>query len=417
MSKRVVIVGGGIVGLCAAYYCRQKGHQVTVIEREPKQGDGCSIGNAGMIVPSHFIPLAAPGMMWLGLKWMANPESPFYVRPRFSLDLFRWGWEFWRASTPARVERAAPLLRDLHFASRACYEELDLRFDHAFGLAKRGLLMLCKSQKSLDEEAHVATQANRLGVPAEVLDAARLRTLDPNITMSVEGGVYFPRDCHLSPQDFLNFLQRHLQEAGVEFRYQLPITKFEIRERRVVQVRTATECFEADEVILAAGFWSTELGSSLGLRLPMQAGKGYSLTLTQPRELPSICSILTEARVAVTPMGASLRFGGTMELGGTHGTISPRRVQGIIQAIPAYYPSFRPSDFEGVQPWHGLRPCSPDGLPFLGRTRKFENLVIATGHAMMGISLGPITGKIVAQIIAGEPAGLDLSLVNPDRFS
>ena len=175
--------------------------------------------------------------------------------------------------------------------------------------------------------------------------------------------------------------------------------------------------FAADEFILCGGSWSPVLARELGLKIPIQAGKGYSLTLTQPRELPQLCSIFTEARVAVTPMGASLRFGGTMEIAGLNEDINPVRVQGIIKSVPKYFPKFTPEDFDGIQPWRGLRPCSPDGLPYLGRTAKFSNLILATGHAMMGMSLSPITGQLVSEIVSGEKPSFDLNLLSPDRFA
>ena len=172
----------------------------------------------------------------------------------------------------------------------------------------------------------------------------------------------------------------------------------------------------ADEFVLCGGSWSPQTVRSLGLSLPLQAGKGYSLTVPKPRQLPQICAIFTEARIAVTPMDGSLRFGGTMEIAGLNEEVNPVRVRGIIKAVPAYYPEFRFSDFDGIPPWRGLRPCSPDGLPYLGRTRRFANLILATGHAMMGLSLGPITGKLVAQLIVGEKPSVGLDLLDPDRY-
>jgi len=148
----------------------------------------------------------------------------------------------------------------------------------------------------------------------------------------------------------------------------------------------------------------------------MQPGKGYSLTLRQPRRLPQLCAILTEARVAVTPMGGALRFGGTMELDGLNERINPVRVQGIIKSVPRYYPEFGPADFAGVTPWCGLRPCSPDGLPYVGRSARYANLAVATGHAMMGLSLGPITGKLMAQVLSGEPPSIHIDALAPDRY-
>ena len=415
MSRSIVIVGGGIIGLCAAHYAVKRGHRVTIIERGPHDGDGCSFGNAGMVVPSHFIPLAAPGAVALALKWMWNPESPLYIKPRLDWDLISWGWKFLRASTRAHVRRAAPLIRDLSFASRACFEELSESFD--FGLVKRGLIMLCKTRHALDEEAKAAAYANELGVPAEVLDAKSLAALDPGLRMDVAGGVHFPKDCHLSPNRLMTAMQRSLEAAGAEFRFGSEVNGWRVDGRRVQAVSTIGGDFVADEFLLCGGAWSPSIARDLRLRLPMQAGKGYSLTLERPRQSPEICSILTEARIAVTPMGGSLRFGGTMEIAGMDERINERRVRGIIKAVPRYFPDFSPDDFAGIRPWSGLRPCSPDGLPYVGRFGAYDNLSTATGHAMMGLSLGPITGRLVSELLDGEPPSHDLTLLSPDRFA
>jgi len=406
--KHVVVLGGGLIGLSAAEQCVRRGHRVTVIERARHQR-GASFGNAGMIVPSHFIPLAAPGMVALGLKWMWNPESPFYIQPRLDWELLAWAWRFWRASTRQHVERSAPLLRDLHLASRAAYE----RIADECGLVRKGLLMLCKTQRALDEEGHTAAKAIALGVPAEVLDAKKTAALDPNATMDIAGSVYFPRDCHLRPERYIAAMERRIGSALVD----AEVTGWRRDGARLIAVRTTSGEIAGDEFVLASGAWSPDLVRELGWRLPMQAGKGYSLTLPQPVELPQICSILTEARVAVTPMDGALRIGGTMEIAGMNEHISPRRVRGIVQALPRYYPRFRAEHFAGIEPWCGLRPCSPDGLPYLGRTQAAENLIVATGHAMMGLSLAPITGELAAQLVDREPPRFDLSLLSPDRFA
>ena len=417
MSKSVLIIGAGVIGLSTAYYCARKGHRVTVLERNGAQRDGCSFGNAGMIVPSHFVPLAAPGMVKLGLKWMWNPESPFYIKPRCNGELFDWGIKFWRAANAGHVRRSAPLLRDLNFAGRALFEEFAAETGNESGLVTRGLLMLCKTQHALDEEAIFAAQANRLGVPAEVLDARQTAKLDPDVNMEVTGAIYFPKDAHLSPDRHLATLQRQCGQAGVKFGWNDEVTGLVVRENRIAAVRTTHGEFSADEIILCGGSWSPVIARELGLKIPIQAGKGYSLTLAQPRELPRLCSIFTEARMAVTPMGNSLRFGGTMEIAGLNEDINPVRVRGIINAVAGYFPKFTPADFANVPPWRGLRPCSPDGLPYLGRTAKYSNLILATGHAMMGMSLSLITGRIVGEIVSGEPPAFDLSLLSPDRYA
>ena len=207
MSKSILIIGAGAIGLSTALHCARKGHRVTVLERHGAQRDGCSFGNAGMIVPSHFVPLAAPGMVALGLKWMLNPESPFYIKPRFDGELFDWACKFWRASNAEHVRRSAPLLRDLSFASRAMFEEIAAQTQNEIGLVTRGLLMLCKTQHGLDAEAEFAAKANQLGVPAEVLDAQQTAKLDPGVTMAVAGAVYFPKDAHFTPDRYLAVLE------------------------------------------------------------------------------------------------------------------------------------------------------------------------------------------------------------------
>ena len=417
MSKHIVIIGGGVIGLAVAYYAQQRGHRVTVLERGAAGHDSCSLGNAGMIVPSHFTPLAAPGMVALGLKWMWNPESPFYVQPRLDGDLLAWGLKFWRAATPAHVRAAAPLIRDLSYASRACFEELAAQPGFDFGLEKRGLLMLCQTQHALDEEAQTAAKARALNIPAEVLDAKATAALEPGVRMDIAGAVLFPQDCHLTPQRFLADLQRAVIGAGGEVVFDSEVTGWRCESRKIVAARTARGEIAGDEFVLCGGAWSAELARELRLAVPMQAGKGYSLTLPHPRQLPKLCAIFTEARVAVTPMNGTLRFGGTMEIAGLNERINPRRVAGIIKSVPRYYPDFSPDDFASIRPWSGLRPCSPDGLPYLGRTRAYENLCLATGHAMMGLSLGPITGQFIASILSGEKPALDLELLDPDRYA
>jgi D-amino-acid dehydrogenase len=416
MSHHVLIIGAGVIGLSTAHYLAGRGCRVTIVEREPAQRDGCSFGNAGMVVPSHFVPLAAPGMVALGLQWMWNPESPFYVKPRFDRELLAWGWKFWRASSREHVERAAPLLRDLSLASRACFEEMAAIPGNDFGLVKRGLLMLCKTAHTLDEEAKVAAKARDLGIPADVLDARETAALEPGVRMEIAGAVRFPHDCHLAPARFMAGLEREIERAGVTCAYETEVTGWRADGRRIEAVRTSRGDFSADEYVVCGGAWSPRIARGLSVAIPMQAGKGYSLTLPKPRQLPAHCAILTEARVAVTPIGSALRFGGTMEIAGIDTTINPARIRGIVNAVPQYFPEFSAADFDGIQPWSGLRPCSPDGLPYIGRFGAYQNLSVATGHAMMGLSLGPITGRVVAALLTGETPGFDLTLLSPDRF-
>jgi D-amino-acid dehydrogenase len=277
--------------------------------------------------------------------------------------------------------------------------------------------MLCKSQHSLEDEAKTAEQARNLGIPAEVLTAAQTASLDPNVTMDIAGSVYFPLDCHFSPERFMAALHIAAANSGVQFNWETEVKGWQTTAGTVSSIETDKGILSADEYVLCGGSWSPGIARGLELNIPTQAGKGYSLTLAKPPELPSICSIFTEARVAVTPIGSALRIGGTMEIAGLNEEINPVRVQGIIKAVPNYYPKFKPEHFAGIRPWCGLRPCSPDGLPYLGRTRRYTNLLLATGHAMMGMSLGPITGKLVSQLLSDETPAVNIDQLSPDRYA
>ncbi|HUH95248.1 MAG TPA: FAD-dependent oxidoreductase [Casimicrobiaceae bacterium] len=414
--SRVVVVGGGVVGLCVACACAQKGHRVVVAERGAPERDGCSFANAGMIVPSHIVPLASPGVVEQGLRWMWNPASPFHVKPRLSGDLIDWGWKLWRAATAEHVERAAPVLRDLHLASRERYRTWAAQWDNAFELVEKGLLMLCRTDRGLAEEAAAAERARRLGIAAEVLTPSEVASIEPALRMTVAGGVHFPLDAHLTPGKLMAALRRECARLGVELRHHSEVRGWRASGRRIDAADTGSSAVAADEFVLCGGIWSTSLARDLGLRLPMQAGKGYSLTLDDPPARPRTCAILSEARVAMTPMGGALRFGGTMEIAGIDESVNPVRIDGIVRSVGAYLPDFTPSRFATAAVRAGLRPCSPDGLPYIGRFASFDNLSAATGHAMMGLSLAPITGTLMAEIVSGEPPSIAIEALSPDRY-
>lgn len=415
--KSVIVCGGGVVGLCCAYYLARDGHDVTVLERHGPDRDHCALGSAGYISPSHVIPLAAPGLVWQGLKWMFDSRSPFYIQPRMDGDLLRWGWLFWRACSAGRVQRAAPVLRDLCVGSKHLFEELDA-VTGSFELRHEGLLNLCKTNEGLDHEAHgLARLANELGVEAQVLDARQTAALEPGTRLDVAGSVYFPGDAHVTPAAFAAALTSLLQEMGVRLQWNTTVYGWRAADGRIAAVHTTAGDMPADEYVLAGGSWSPGMLQGLGLRLPVQAGKGYSLTLPHPRFQLTKPMIFTERRIAVTPMGATLRFGGTMELSGINQKIRPERVRQIIDSVPLYFPEFREDDFAGVQPWQGLRPVSPDGLPYLGRFGRYRNLTAACGHAMLGLTMAPISGRLVAEILGGRKPSVDLALLNPDRHA
>jgi D-amino-acid dehydrogenase len=416
---RVVVVGAGVVGLSAAHHLLADGHEVLVVDRGAEGEESASYGNAGMVVPSHFVPLAAPGAVAQALRWMPDPESPFRLVPRASLDLLRWGVAFWRASRPARAASASRVLLALARASRAAYAELEHEVG-PFGLRGDGLLMLCATSHGLAEETALAARAARLGLDVAVLDASGVADLEPDAGYAVAGAVHYREDAHLDPAALMSRLLESVRSRGGEVRRGAPVERLLTRAGRVVGVSGAGLRELADAVVLAAGVWSSRLARGVGLRLPLEAGTGYSLTVPAPASGPRLPAILTEARVAVTPLEGRLRVGGTMELAGLaadEAAPNARRVRGIVEALRRYLPRLDPAPFEAATPWRGHRPVSPDGLPYLGVPRRLPGLVVATGHAMLGVSLAPVTGRAVAELVAGGTPDLPLEALRPDRYS
>jgi D-amino-acid dehydrogenase len=413
-SGRALVVGGGVIGVCSAYYLAGDGWDVTLVEK----GEvccGCSYGNAGLLVPSHSVPLAAPGVWLKGLRWMLDPESPFYIKPRPSLQLAAWLWRFRAACTEAHVRRAMPVIRDLSHASLALYRELAATDGLDFGFRQEGVLAVFRTAGGYREGVYEAELLESVGIPTRALDRAAVHDVEPGLAPEVVGGVLYPDDGQVVPDRFVRGLARAAEARGVRVREATEVLGFRTDATRIAAVETTRGDLEADLVVLAAGSWSPGLGRALGLRVPIEPAKGYSVTYRRRPEGPRIPLMLMEARVGVTPMGETLRLAGTLELAGLDLSIDRRRVNAIVRGARRYVRGLE--RLEVLEIWRGLRPCTPDGLPLIGRSERLENLIVATGHATIGVSLGPVTGKLVAQIAAGAPPTLDLSALRPERFS
>ena len=409
------MIGGGISGLCSAYYLVKEGYEVKVIDK----GDittGASFINAGYIVPSHFISLAAPGMFSKGLKWMFSSDSPFYVKPRLDLDFFRWVCNFKKSATAAKVEKAIPVIKNINLKSRELYEEMLSAVDFDFHYERKGLLLAYCTSKSEKEELEVAERAVKEGLEATLLSKDELRNIQPGFSDKVKGAIHYKCDSHTTPNHFMLNLKQWLRQQGVVFELNQEVQNFVTVSGEIKAVETTDNRYEADEFILTAGTWTSRLANSIGLNIPIQGGKGYSIDLFRPNEI-TLPAILVEAKVAVTPMKDFTRFAGTMEFSGNNTFIKRNRIEAIANSVQKYYSNLELLPKEKASAISGLRPVSPDGLPFLGRTSKYKNLIVASGHAMMGWSLGPLTGQIVSELVANKPTSVEIESFKVERFA
>ena len=405
--KKVVVIGGGIIGLCSAYYLRKEGHEVTVVDKS-NFSSGASYVNAGYITPSHIISLAAPGMITKGLKWMLNPASPFYVKPRLDPDFLKWAWAFKKSATQKKVNESMKVIRDINVLSRELYQEMKDSGDFDFHYEHKGLLMAYQHDKYGEEEWEVGKKAMELGLKVENLSAAEVQKLQPNANLNVKGAVYYHSDAHMTPHDFMHQMLNYLKQNGVEILAEEEVKDIQVSNQAITKLITDKREIQADEFVMAAGSWSPLLSKKLGIKMLLQAGKGYRINVARETGI-TLPTILIEAKVAVTPMQGLTRFAGTMEIGGINHKINPVRVNAIAQAGENYFSGRNITEQEKSEAQCGLRPLTPDGLPYIGQTEKCKNLTIATGHAMMGWSMGPVTGRLVAEIIGGEKASLDLA--------
>jgi len=411
----VLVVGGGIVGLASAYYLAKDGWDVTIVDKDDFS-DNCSYGNAGMIVPSHFTPMAAPGIVAQGIKWLFNSRSPFYVKPSPSLSLISWGLKFLRHANAQHVTRSAPHILALNNLSKELYDELATELDGDFGLEHRGILMLYKTPKTAEEEIHLAEQAKSLGLDVAVLNSQEVQALEPDVKLDVLGAAHYRCDAHLYPPALIDRLTARITQLGVKMIPRAAVTGFRRSNGKITEVVTTSGSFPADLVVLTGGAWLSGLAKGAGLRIPLMPGKGYSFMTTAFEGKVKHPALLLEARVALTPMGGKVRIGGTMELAPINHRINIKRVEGIVNAIPDYYPDYRLPMPDSREIWHGFRPCSPDGLPYLGRSKSVDNLIVAGGMGMMGLSLGPAAGKIVSELANQDSLSADIKLFQPERF-
>ena len=413
MTKEVIVIGGGVIGLCSAYYLQKEGHHVTIIDQS-NLDSGASYVNAGYLSPSHIIPLSAPGVIKKSLKWMFNASSPLHIKPSLNLDFIKWALAFNKSCTVNHVKKSAPIIRDISVLSQELYNDIKTSKNFSYHYEKKGLLMLCQTEKVLEDEIKMVHIVQNLGLEALEVTVREINELEPNVEINAIGGVYFKCDHHSTPREFMTEMKTYLKQVGVKFCINEKAEDIELKSDKILTVITKNKKYKADEYVLAAGSWSSILSKKLGLKLLMQAGKGYRIN-TQQQTGITIPAIMAESKAAVTPMNGFTRFAGTMEISEINHVINKVRVEAIAMAVTRYYPNIKLTKAEKDSAACGLRPVSPDGLPYIGKSLKCNNLTIATGHAMMGWSMATGTGKLVSEIISDKDPSLKLDTFHPDR--
>ena len=416
MNERedIVVIGGGVIGVCAAYYLLKEGRKVTILERD-KVCSGCSYGNAGLIVPSHSVPLPAPGVVMRALKWMLDPESPFYIRPRLDPKLLSWLWRFRAASSHKRMINSLSVLLEMSRASIGLYDGLINQEGLECSYDRSGTFMLYKTREGYDEALEEANVLEESGLPSRRMAGEEIHEMDGAVRPDIAGGLYYEGDAHLNPSEFVNGLASRVREMGATIQEGVEVVGIDSSGTNELTVRTSTGDYQPEQLVLAAGSWSPGVAAGLRLNLPVQPAKGYSVTFNRPANSPERPMILGEAKVGVNPMGPLMRLAGTLELSGLDLSINPRRVNALVRAVGDYLIS----DGEGLEAenaWCGLRPVTPDGIPMIGPTERHPNLIVAAGHAMLGMTLGPITGKLVAELACDQTPTADPVPVSPSRF-
>ncbi len=412
---RVIIIGGGIIGLCSAYYLRKEGHEVTVVERNDIT-DGCSFGNMGYISPSHFTPIASPGIIKQGLKWMTSSSSPFYIKPRLNWDLVKWGMTFWKKANTKTIERNAPHLNNILQLSRHLMNDFKKELPDCFDMIEKGCWALYKNEKTGNHEKHLAEQAHQFGLKTIVCNAQQVQEYETEVQVNVAGGVLYLDDCHLNSAKWMQSLYSDLHKKGGRFWLNSEAKNFETSNRRIISVITDKVKLNCEELIIANGSWLTNISKQLGIKMLMQPGKGYSVVYNDLEKNLQYPSILVDDRTATTPINKWLRIGGTMELSGHSSTILPKRVMALYNAFKKYYPAMNIPVPDVSKAWFGYRPVTPDGLPYIGRHSKYNNLIYAGGHAMLGVSLAAATGKLLEEIIDHRKLTIPIDAFDPGRF-
>ncbi len=410
----VLVLGGGAVGLACALYLLRAGRSVTVIDRG-KVGAATSHGNCGTITPSHAVPLAAPGVLAQALRWMLKKDAPLRIAPRLDFALFEWLLQFARRSNAGECRRVTAIKAPLLLRARAELGDLVRNENLACEFQTLGTLNVYRDEREFEKSHASVRLAAEFGIVAETLDGAACRAREPALNDSIVGGYFNPNDAQLRPESYCAELARAVVARGGEIREDTQITGFRTGAGRIASVVTTQGEFAGHDIVFALGSWSPQVARQLDLRIPIQPGKGYSITYTRPSRYPRIPLSLKERAVCVTAWDSGYRLGSTMEFSGFDDSLNRTRLDALKRGAAEYL--IEPEGPSVVEEWYGWRPMTYDDLPILGRAAALDNLVLATGHGMLGITMSAITGRLIAELISGAPPTLDPAAFQPSRFN
>lgn len=412
-TSDVLVLGGGVIGLACARALLRAGRGVTVVD-QGAVGGATSHGNCGTITPSHAPPLAMPGMLGKALKMMLRKDAPFWVQPRCDPELALWLLRFsrrcnWQQFRQVTQVKAALLRRSRELLAEVIASE---RID--CGFEQRGTLSVFREQRELDASGWLFDSLREVGMEVEVLDGNACRAREPVLNDAIVGGLFNAQDAHLRPERYAAGLARVVREAGGEIVEHAPAGGFRVEGGRIASVTAGELEYHPREVVLALGPWTPRVARELGLRIPVQPGKGYSITFERPPQAPATPLVLKERSVCVTAWDDGLRLGSTMEFSGYDTSLNRTRLDALTRAVPEYLRE--PITTRRIEEWYGWRPMTYDDLPIIGRAGP-ANLVLATGHGMLGVTLSAVTGELVAHVIAGAKATPELAACAPARFA
>jgi D-amino-acid dehydrogenase len=411
-TPAVAIVGAGSLGLATALELAARGVRPVVFERAPDVLSSCSAGSAGLLSPAHSTPLSTPAAVREGLSHMLRRDSPFSMRPH--PRLVPWLLRFVYAGRSEQVRVATSLIRDFSFASLELHKKLAASGLDT-GLETNGAINIYETEKGHAGGVAEAEELRRHGIESTVMTAREACEFEPALSDRVVGGVFYPDEAQCDPERFMVAIAAAAIEAGAVLCTRAEVLGAEVSHGRVTRLHTAIGDIRPDQVVVANGAWTVQLSRQLGLPLPVQGGKGYHLDLERRPSDPSVPVYMQEARVIATPYSNRLRLAGTLQLTGLSMQLDEVRAEATLHSGERTLRGIERARV--VEVWRGIRPCTPDGLPILGRSERLENVVFATGHAMKGLHLAPETGRVVAQVVLDEEPTRDLAPFSPDRFS